>query len=114
MAQGFADRSKIIAEEIGLKKSLLNPKNISELSSFFVSINRYMKFVPNLSTLSSALRHLSNKKIVYLWSDSHMKVFEELKNQIVKETENDQFDIRRKSRLKTDASHNRLGATLEQ
>ena len=39
-------------------KSLPNPKNISELRSFFGSINQYMKFVPNLSPLSSPLRPL--------------------------------------------------------
>ena len=44
-------------------KSLPNPKRISELSSFFGSINQYMKFVPNLSTLSSPLRPLLVKII---------------------------------------------------
>ena len=37
-------------------KSLPNPKNISKLRSFFGSINQYMKFVPNLLTLSCPLR----------------------------------------------------------
>ena len=46
-------------------KSLPNSKNISELRSFFGSINQYMKFVPNLSNLSSPLRPLrvKNKSI---------------------------------------------------
>ena len=42
-------------------KNLPTPKNISELRSFFGSINQYVKFVPNLSTLSSNLRPLLNK-----------------------------------------------------
>ena len=46
--------------------------------------------------------------------DSHTKAFEELKEQIVNLTANNQFELRRESRLKTDASHNGLGATLEQ
>ena len=73
-----------------------------------------MKFVPNLSALSSPLRPLLVKKLVYQWNDEHTKAFEELKQQIVKITENNHFDIKRMSRLKTDASHNGLGATLEQ
>ena len=44
-------------------KSIPNPKNISELRSFFGSINQYMKFVRNLSTLRSPLRPLLLKKI---------------------------------------------------
>ena len=39
-------------------KSLPNPKNIFELRSFSGSINQYVKFVPNLSSLSSPLRPL--------------------------------------------------------
>ena len=58
-------------------KNLLNPKNISELRSFFGSINENMKFVPNLSTLSSLLRPLLVKKSFYHWDDSHTKAFEE-------------------------------------
>ena len=44
-------------------KALPVPKNISELQFFFGSINEYRKFVPNISTLSSPLRPLLNKKI---------------------------------------------------
>ena len=95
-------------------KNLTNPMNISELRSFFGSIKQYMKFVPNLSTLSSPLHPLLNKKSVYPWNDSHKTAFEELKNQIVNITENNHFDIKRNPRLKTDVSHNGLRATLEQ
>ena len=95
-------------------KTLPNPKNISKLRSFFGSINQYMKFVPNLSTLSSPLRPLLVKESVYQWNDDHTKAFEEIKKQIVNITENNRFDIKRMSRLKTDASHSGLGAILEQ
>ena len=92
-------------------KKLPNPKNISELRCFFGSINQYMKFVPNLSSLSSPLRPLLVKKLVYQWKDEHTKAFEELKQQIVNITENNHFDIKRMSRLETEASHSSLGAT---
>ena len=90
------------------------PKNISELRSFFGSINQYVKFVPNLSTLSSPLRPLLNEKSVYKWDNDHSIAFENLKAEIVNITENSHFDIKEKTRLKTDPSHNGLGATLEQ
>ena len=95
-------------------KSLPNPKNISTLRSFIGSINQYMKIFPNLSSLSSPLRPLVVKKSVYQLNDEHTKAFEELKQQLVNITENNHFDIKRMSRLKTNASHSVLGATLEQ
>ena len=95
-------------------KNLPNPKNISELRSFFVSINQYVKFVPNLLTLSSPLRPLLNKKSVYKWDINRSIAFEKLKVEIVIITENNHFVIKEKTRLKTDGSHKGLGATLEQ
>ena len=63
-------------------KNLPIPKNISELCSFFGSINQYVKFVPNLSTLSSPLRPLLNKKSVYKWDNDHSIAFENLKRKL--------------------------------
>ena len=87
-------------------RNLPTPKNISELRSFFGSINQYVKIVSNLSTLSSTLRPLLNKKSVYKWDINHSIAFEKLKAEIVNITGNSHFDIKEKTRLKTDASHN--------
>ena len=95
---GFQDIEfgrKLLVGKSDSLKSLPNPKNISELRSFFGSINHYMKFVPNLSSLSSPLRPLLVKKSVYQWNDKHTKAFEELKQQIVNIPENNQFYIKR-------------------
>ena len=101
------DKSKAI-------KDLPIPKNLKELRSFFGSINQYIKFVPNLASLGSPLRPLLNKKSIFQWNDDHTKAFEKIKEEIVNLTENTHFDVKRKTRVKTDASHNGLGASLEQ
>ena len=67
-----------------------------------------------MSSLSSPLRPLLVTKSVYQWNDEHTKAFDELKQQIVNITENNHFDMKRMSRLKIDASHSGLRATLEQ
>ena len=67
-----------------------------------------------ISDLSSPLRPLLNKKSVYKWDNVHSASLEKLKSKIVNITENSHFDITEKTRLKTDASHKGLGATLEQ
>ena len=114
---GFKISNSGVKSLMGKSDSIKNlpiPKNIPELKSLFGSINQCMKLVPNLSSLSSPLRPLLVKKSVYRWNDEHTKAFEELKQQIVNITGNNHFDIKRMSRLKTDASHSGLGATLEQ
>ena len=110
----FGDRVRPLVGKADAIKNLPTPKNISELRSFFGSINQYVKFVPNLSTLISPLRPLLNKKSVYKWDNNHSIAFGKLKAEIVNITENSHFDIKEKTRLKTDVSHNGLGATLEQ
>ena len=105
--QNFEYRSKIIGWKSGFnKKNLQKPKNISKLRSFCGLINQYMKLVPNLSTLCAPLRPLLNKKSTYHWNDSH-------RAQIVNIIENNTLDIKRPSRLKTDATGSGLGFTLE-
>ena len=101
------DKSKAI-------KDLPIPKNLKELRSFFGSINQYIKFVPTLASLGSPLRPLLNKKSIFLWNDDHTKAFEKIKQEIVNLTENTHFDVKRNTRVKTDASNNGLGASLKQ
>ena len=90
------------------------PKNLKELKSIFGSTNQYIKFVPNLASLGSPLRPLLNQKSIFQWNDDHTKAFEKIKQEIVNLTENTHFDVKQNTRVKTDASHNGLGASLEQ
>ena len=95
-------------------KQIPTPKNLKELRSFFGSTNQYIKFVPSLASLESALRPLLNKKTIFSWIEDHKKAFEKIKLEIVNLTENTHLDVKRVRRVKTDASHNGLGASLEQ
>ena len=96
------------------KKDLTIPKNLKELRSFFGSINQYIKFVPNLASLGSPLLPLLDKKSIFHWNFDHTKAFEKIKQEIMNLTENTHFDVKLETRIKTDASHNDLGVSLEQ
>ena len=96
------------------KKDLPIPRKLKEVRSFFGSINQYFKFVPNLASLGSPFRFFVNKKSIFHWNLDHTKAFEKKKQKIINLTENTHFDVKRKTRTKTDASHNGLGASLEQ
>ena len=95
-------------------KDLPIPKNLKELRSFFGSINQYIKLAPNLASLGSPLRPLLNKKSIFQWNDDHTKAFEKIKQETINLTENSHFDVKQNTRVKTDASHKRLGASLKQ
>ena len=114
---GFKILEQGVQVLVGKADAIMNlpvPENISELRSFFGSINQYVKFVPILSALSSPLRQLLNKKSVYKRDNNHSTAFAKLKTAIENITENSRFYIKEKTRLKTDASHSGPGRTLEQ
>ena len=114
---GFKISKSGIAPLIDKTKAIKDipiPKILKELRSFFGSTNQYIKFVPNLASLGSPLRPLLNKKSIFFWNEVHTKAFDKIKLEIVNLTENTHFDVKRSTRVKTDASHNGLGASLEQ
>ena len=53
-------------------------------------------------------------KSIFLWNEDHSKAFDKIKSEIVNLTENTHFDVKKPTRVKTDDSHNGLGASLEQ
>ena len=106
----LGDRVRPLVGKADAIRNLTTPKNISELRSFFGSINQYVKLIPNLSSLSSPLCPLLNKKLVYKWDKNHSLAFKKFKTENVNFTKNSHFDIKEKTRLKTDASYSGLGA----
>ena len=112
--QNFENRNRTFFDKSKAIKHLPIPKILKELKSFFGSLNQNIKFVPNLASLGSPHRPLLNKKSIFQWNDDHTKAFEKIKQEIINLTENTHFDVKRNTRVKTDASHNGLGASLEQ
>ena len=79
--------------------------------SFFGSTNQFIKFLPNRASFGSPLRPLFNKKSIFTWSDDHTIAFEKIKSENVKITK--KTDVKLNTRVKSDASHNGLGAMLD-
>ena len=76
-------------------------------------IDQYVKLVPNLSLMNFALRPLLNKKSVYQWEKSHTITNDKLKHEVLIITKNSHFDIKEKTRMKTDAFLKRFMTTIE-
>lgn len=66
---------KIDNDKIEAIKRIDIPKNTKELSRFLGMVTNVAKFIPNLSKLTSNLRALLKKDVVWEWNDIHQKKF---------------------------------------
>ena len=91
------------------------PKDISALRSFLGLCNQLAMFIPNLASLSSGLRELLKKDVVFQWLPEHDKVFEDVKRALVRTLAIHHFDPKLHTKLVTDASKlNGVGFILVQ
>ena len=93
---------------------LAAPRTLSQLKSFMGSIHRLHKYLPALAETSAPLRPLLSKKNEFVWTTDCQTAFESLKKQVANIIELTHFDVHKDIRIVCDASHNGLGAVLEQ
>ena len=114
---------KITKTEAILKLS--PPTSLKQLRSFLGSINHLAKFIPNAAILTekkkmrrkenekkNSKRENSSKK--FLWKEEHSEIFESIKAAVANITKIQYYDRKLLTRVKCDASHSGLGASLEQ
>ena len=119
-----------VRPKIPKTKAVINlnpPKSLKQLRSFLGSINHLAKFMTNAASLTEKLRpllkeknqkkNLKNMKLPvkkFEWGDEHTVVFNAIKEAVANITKVYNYDAYRETRVKCDASHDGLGATLEQ
>ena len=116
---------KITKTEAILK--LEHPTSLKQLRSFLGSINHLSKFIPNAANLTDKLRPLlrkenEKKKLKNIrvpvkkfeWGPEYTEVFEKIKQAVANIAKLNYYDPIRATRVKCDASHSGLGASLEQ
>ena len=116
---------KITKTEAILKLS--PPTSLKQLRSFLGSINHLAKIIPNAANLTDKLRPLlreenEKKKLKsvkiqakkFEWEEKHSEIFESIKAAVANITNIHYYDPKLATRVKCDASHSGLGATLEQ
>ena len=97
-------------------QSLKPPGTLKQLRSFMGTLNRLQKFIPDLHTHTVHFRaslKACNKQS-FLWGEDQNKAFYDIIKMIAKIPSLYHFDSSKGSRVKCDASHNGLGACLEQ
>ena len=94
--------------------ALTAPKTVTQLKSFMGSIHSLHKYLPAIAEMSATLRPLLSKKNEYNWIAECENAFQSIKLGVANIVELKQFDIHKDIRVVCDASHNCLGAVLEQ
>ena len=119
-----------ISTKITKTVAILKPSpltSLKQLRSFLGSINHLSKFIPNAANLTEKLRPLlreenEKKKIKsvkiqvkkFEWGEERSEIFESIKIAVANITKIHYYDPKLATRIKCDASHSGLGASLEQ
>lgn len=90
------------------------PQNRKELQVFLGMINFVACFVPNMSTLSAALRDLLKKHNAWVWTDRQDESFHQLRTALTQAPVLAYFNQEKPSTLSVDASQHGVGAVLLQ
>jgi hypothetical protein len=90
------------------------PSNQTELQQFLGVVTYMSPFIPNLADLTSDLRALTRKDSEWQWTESHQRVFDNVKSLICTECTLTYFDPQKPSVIQVDASMKGLGAALLQ
>ena len=78
------------------------------------SLHSLHKFLPKLAEISAPVRPLLSQNNHFVWTPVCENAFQQLKSLVENIVELRQFDIHRETRIICDASHDGLGAVLEQ
>ena len=102
-----ADKKKVEA----IKHTSI-PKDVSQLRSFLGLANYCSRFIPDFSTITSPLRHLTQKGVKWSWTAAQQTAFDNVKAAISHDCIMAYYDPAKTTRLTVDASPYGLGAIL--
>lgn len=95
-------------------QALNPPKNKKELQTMLGFINYVRNYIPNLSDISTPIRELLKKSVVFQWLDQHDQCLKKIKNLITNAPILKAFNCNESITIQTDASKDGLGCCLLQ
>ena len=97
-------------------QSLKPPRTLKQFRSFMGTLNHLQRFIPDLHTYTVHFRESLRacNKQSFRWGEDQYNAFKSIINLVAKIPKLYHYDSSKKSRVKCDASHNGLGACLEQ
>lgn len=101
-------------EKIEVIRQLKSPNNKTELQRVLGMVNYLRAFIPKLSEITSPLRELLKKNVVWLWTENHTKVFEDMKKLICSPQILSPYDPNLPIEVQCDASKDAIGFCMLQ
>ena len=95
-------------------EDLKTPKARKQLKSLMDSMHSLHNFLPKLAEVSAPLRPLLSQNNDFVWTPVCENAFQQLKSLVKNIVKLRHFNTYRETRIICDASHDGLGATLEQ
>ena len=90
------------------------PRNVSELRSFLGLASYYRRFIKDFAKIAVPLHRLTEKNKPFVWSESCLEAFNELKRELTNHPILAYPDFNKKFILDTDASDYGIGGVLSQ
>ena len=94
--------------------NLVPPTSVKEVRSFLGMANSFRNFLPRMSHSLENIRRLLGKDSVFLWTDVHMKEFEDFKKALTGPMGLRPFDVNMATQLWVDFSKAGMGLVLTQ
>lgn len=101
-------------ERLRAIREMERPKNKTDLQTFLGVVNFMRSFISNLSEKTTALRALLKKNAIFLWTELHDKVFNDIKDDIMNSNVLIPFELTKEIVIQCDASQSGLGCCLLQ
>jgi len=103
---------EVIVSELGLRMNLskvtvivswITSINLKEIQNFVRFVNFYRRFIKNFSKLVKPFTQLTRKNTPFVWNETCVQVFDNLKKQVSSTSVLRHFDLKQQAILKIDA-----------
>ena len=95
-------------------KDLPSPTCVKDVERFLGMVQYMAPFIPKLSEMTTILRDLKRKDVMWNWTPSHQQKFMEIKDHIINAVTLAHFNHKMETKVQVDASQRGLGAALIQ
>ena len=99
-------------EKVSAIANAPKPENVQQLRAFLGLVTYYHRFVPNLSTVVAPLNELLHDNVVWNWSESQDRAFQEVKDILTSDLVLCHYDPQLPLKLACDASPYGIGCVL--